>query len=208
MTLADYGYSPEPFAKLFILFVLLLSVITVLGVVIYILHSLAYYEMSKTLKFKKDWYGFVPFLRDMSCGNIASEKENSTFGKILTALSVCFSISMLIYVIFSGISFINLIFEADAAMVDGLTALPKDALNSFKIFSFQNILLLTFGLAYKVMRIVGEFKIYRKFAPAYSVVFLIVGLIIPVATPIILYSIRKKMPYKDEPPKATFDFSV
>ena len=45
-------------------------------------------QLPKTLKLKNEWFGFVPFLRDISCGNIASGKEKSRLGYALVLSSV------------------------------------------------------------------------------------------------------------------------
>ena len=98
MTLADYGFSPEPFSTLFILIVLLLGVVFVIGLIIYALKAVAYYDMSKTLQIKSEWFGFIPFLRDIACGNIAEGKQKSRYGVTLIALSIVYTVFSLIYV--------------------------------------------------------------------------------------------------------------
>lgn len=206
MTLADYGYSPEPFAMLFVLFILLFAVAAVLGAIIYIIHALAYYEMSKKLQLKRDWYGFVPFFRDMACGNIASGREKSRFGRLLAVFSALYACFSLIFIAFFGVSFINLVFEADSAMLNGLSELPKDAFLTFNSLIIPAALMLVTGIAYKVMRLIGEFRIYRKFAPSSAVLFLILGIIIPVLTPIFLFSIRKSSPVGEKTSQSIFDF--
>lgn len=206
MTLADYGYSAEPFEMLFVLFVLLFAVAAVLGIVIYVIHALAYYEMSRAMGLKKDWYGFVPFLRDMACGNIASGKEKSRYGRVLTVFSVLYTVFSLIFAAFYGVAFIKLIFEADSAMLNGLSELPDGALAVFKPLIIPAVLMLVTGITYKIMRIVAEFRIYRKFAPSSAVVFLILAILLPFLAPIFLFSIRKNPAAPEVQEASRFDF--
>lgn len=207
MTLADYGFSPEPFSTLFILIVLLLGVVFVIGLIIYALKAVAYYDMSKTLQIKSEWFGFIPFLRDISCGNIAEGKQKSRYGVTLIALSIVYTVFSLIYVCILGTVLINMIFEADSAMLKGLSELPKEYMESaFKTLIVPSVLMMVSGVAYKVMRIIGEFRIYRKFAPSSAVAFLILGIIIPVLTPFFMFSIRKNLPAEEKSETATFDF--
>lgn len=205
MTLTDYGYTPEPFALLFIMFVLLFSVVAILAIIIYVIKALALYELSKTLKLKNDWFGFVPFLRNISCGNIASGKEKSRLGYVLVLFSVfCFVFSIAFLCIF-GSCFINLIFEADSAMLEGLSQLPREALNSFNSAIISAVIMCVFAIIYKILRIISEFKIYKKFAPSYALLYVILGIILPFLTPFFLFSIRKNTSYQ-KTEQSRFDF--
>lgn len=195
MTLANFGLTESAVTILIFLYAALFLLIFSAALILFYLKGFGIYRMSRTLKIKRSWQAFVPFLNVAAFGKIAdaSNGKKSSYEKILF---VFYTLKTLVFAVFLGlaISFlVKLIFAADQAVFDGKELSSKIFFEAISpVIAFLISVLLC--LIYNIINAVCAVKVYKKFGDDAAVLKAIIGVLIPITFPCFVYSICKNEP--------------
>ena len=169
--LTKLGLSAAGVSVLFVLSYLFCLVLTVLFLVLFFIKAVSLYKMSLKKEVKNEWFCFAPILNTVVLGKLADGKsEGKGFYKIiLPILSLLTLIFSVISVISVGVSFVNIIFAADAAVSSNL---PLDAVLTFPIINSAIWILMTAICLFicKVVRVIAEYNVFSAFGVKNAVI--------------------------------------
>ncbi len=195
-SLSSIGLTPETTKILFVFYFILGLASAALAVTFYVLKAVGIYRMSKSLGFRGRWFAFVPYFCDFAYGKLAGagDKENpKKFAKILLGLDIVASALMVFSVLLMSLSFIDLIFAADNALLNNET-LDTASLQSFIIPLVFMIAALFVYVAYYIVFYVCTYKIFKVFAKQNAVLYLVLSILFSFLLPIFLFINKDNQP--------------
>ena len=168
-----------------------------MGIVFYILQSLGIYTVAKRRGIRKPWLAWIPMGDAWIMGSISDQYQYVKMGKITNRRKV---LLILYIVLLAAVALLvgSTVGATVHAMLsnDGVVALGVGGL----LLSYFAIIGLSIAMA--VMEYIALYDIFRSCNPDNSVVFLILGIFIPVTLPFFLFFNRKKddgMPPRKQP---------
>ena len=201
-SLSSIGLAPETIKILFVFYFVLGLVSAALAITFYVLKAVGIYKMSKSLGFRGRWFAFVPFFCDFAYGRLAGagNKENpKKFAKLLLCLNIVASVLIMFSVLLMSLSFIDLLFAADNALLNNET-LDTASLKTFIAPIVVTLVALAVYLVYYIVFYVCTYKVFKIFAKDNAVLYLVLSIIFSFLLPIFLFINRDNRPEIDGKP--------
>lgn len=199
MTLSNFGLSVENLTALILLYSLLFLVIAVIGAVLFFLKGFGIYKMSRALKIKRSWYGFVPFLNIFAFGRLAdaTNRKQTNNRALITAVYILKTLLAFIFAVLFVIALVELLFAADKAVFNG-EKLDSDVFYVFKTTFFVLCATFIFKIIYAIITAVYAAKIYKLFGVRTANLNAVLGFIFPVLLPFFVYAVSKNDPHEQK----------
>lgn len=195
MTLADFGLTHSSVTALIILYLSLFILIFSCILALFYIKGFGIYKISRKLKIKRSWYGFLPFANIFAFGRISdvTSKKKSHYGAWLTFLYSVSRILMAVFVVLGIIFAVKLLFAADKALFEEK---ELDAKIFKGLLAPVLCLLLSalFNLFYWIVNTFCAVRVYRLFGASHPVAFAVLGLFIPILFPCFVNSVCKNDP--------------
>jgi len=195
LTLASFGLTPENLTVLILLYSLLFLIVFAIGMFLFYINGFGVYKMSRNLKIKRSWYGFIPFLNVFAFGRIAdavSSKKTNNRSLLITVyiLKTLFYVSFIVLLVVYSV---ELIFAADEAVFNG-KKLDPDIFYIFTPAFYLFCVAVIFDTIYRIINAVCAAKIYKLFGSKAFVFKSVIGIFIPIIIPFFVYSVCKNDP--------------
>lgn len=195
MTLENFGLTPENLTALIFLYLSLFLIVGVIGIILFYIKGFGIYKMSRNLKIKRSWYGFVPFLNIFAFGRLsdaANSKKTNNRALLITVytLRTLFGIAFFVLLISASV---ELLFAADKAVFKG-EKLDSDIFYSFAPAFYMLCVSVLLYLLYGIINAVCAAKIYKLFGDSSAVLKAVIGFFIPITIPFFIYSFCKNDP--------------
>lgn len=199
MTLADFGLTEAAVTTLVFLYIFLILFILFCVAVLFYLKGFSIYKMSRKLKIKRSWYGFLPFFNIYAFGRIADSAEikKSEHRKSLITVYALSRLAVISYTVSAIVFSVKLFFAADTAVFQGKELDPEifgGLIPSIIVFAVSAIL----TIIYYIINSVCAAKIYRLFGINAAKTKAVLGFFIPLFVPIFLYSACKGEPNENK----------
>ena len=187
----------------------ILALIAVVSVVFWVFWSLGLYKIAKRRGIRSPWLAWIPVGNQWILGSVSDQYQHLIQGKVTSRRKILLILNAVGMAVGVG-SGILTVLQAIAAQTDvGVVA-----------FGLIGMLvpLLTWGVGVTVMVFshICSYDLYRSCDPKNAVVFLVLGILLPVCEPFFYFSCRKKdlgmvvprtdMPEPAELPKAGPEF--
>lgn len=196
MTLANFGLTEGAVTTLIFLYAALFILIISAALILFYLKGFGIYKMSRSLKIKRSWQGFVPFLNVAAFGKIAdaSSSKKSSYKKTLLTLYILKILSAVAFLAVLVSFLVKLFFAADSAVFNNTDLNSKIFLKAIPavICFCVNVL---FCLIYNIVNAVCAVKVYNKFGEKAAALKGFIGFLIPITFPCFVYSICKNDPF-------------
>lgn len=189
----------EIFGSVVVLFGLIGSFSSIVGIALYVLNGIGLYEMAKKMNFSNPWISFIPFANVFALGRIAERyvKRDGTKSAKFSIVLLCFYIieiiSLVIFIAFLAFAVISLIAKAEIAINDG----GSMALSMFNvvipviIFYF---ILLAVAVTYNIFYYVAYWRVMSIFCNENATLFTILSIFFNFLAPIFIFVNRKREP--------------
>lgn len=184
---------------LIFLYALLFLAVAIIGVALFYIKGFGIYKMSRNLKIKRSWYGFVPFFNIFAFGRL-SDAANSKKTNNRTLLVTIFVFKILLFIaflVFTVIFAVELLFAADAAVFNG-EKLDSEIFYAFTPAFYLLCVTVFFEILYRIVTAVCAAKIYKFFGVKSYVVSAVVGFFLPILIPFFVMSACKNDPKNDQ----------
>ena len=202
-SLSSLGLAPETIKILFVFYFILGLASSAMAVTFYVLKAVSVYKMSGTLGIRGRWFAFVPFFCDYAYGRLAgaANKENpKKFAKLLLFFNIIASALITVSVLLFSLSFIDLIFAADEALLNSET-LSIAALKTFIAPLVITAVALIVCLVYYIVYYVCTYKIFKIFAKENAVLYTVLSVLFTFLLPIFLFINKDNRPFAEERPQ-------
>lgn len=195
--LAELGLSAPAVSAVFVLIFLVNCIFVFLCAAFFYIKAVAIFKIANKKEIKNSWFAFVPFSNLVVSGkiaNLSSAKKcgkKAHFEKALIAQAVMVWVLVIASVIMLTVSFVNIIFAADAAMAQNV---DMGAVLSFPIIESRWLLIATAAmmLIFKIQKTVVLKNILNLYCVKATVILAVLAFIIPVLSPLFLISLCKE----------------
>ena len=191
--MSPYYYNELPttgtdayFERTFAILLLgILGVVLLFGLISWILSSVGLHKVAKRRGIRHAWLAWLPIGCDWVLGSISDQYQHLVQGKvtsrrkILPILSVAIIVAAIVYVVFTVMAELMLI---DGEAVGG----------ALLAVGIPYLLFLGVYITAMVFLHICNYDFYRSCKPESAVVFLVLGIILPVCQPFFYFSCRKK----------------
>ena len=179
------GADEEMMMSVLLILLGVLAVALLVSVIFWIISSLSLQSIARRRGIRNAWLAWVPIGNQWILGSIADQYQHLIQGKITSRrkiLLILSLVSMLIGMcngVFSAFLSTGVLTEEEAGAVVLLSAIP-------------NILGAGIGIATMVFYHICNYDFYRSCNPRNAVVFLVLGIVLPVCQPFFYFACRKK----------------
>lgn len=199
MTLKNFGLNPQNLTALIFLYISLILIVAVIGITLFYVKGFGIYKMSRNLKIKRSWYGFVPFFNVFAFGRLAdAANEKKTNNRSL--LVVLYILKTILYVAFFLVLIIfavNLLFAADEAVLKG-EKLDSDIFYALSPAFYLLCVSVVLDILYGIVNAVCAVKVYKLFGVKSPVAIAVIGFFIPFTIPFFVCSVCKNEPHNKQ----------
>lgn len=159
-----------------------------IGLVLYLLKAFGLYKMAKTLGIKNAGLAFVPVVGDYMLGKVAEApidgKKPMRFGLILLLLNIAS------FVLGSAFTFYTVVMDIISEMESISTGMTAGT--GFAGYMVGYLATLGVSIVYAVFYYMALYRIFKVFAPDYTVAFLLLSMFISGAVNVLFFIIRNK----------------
>ncbi len=184
------------------IFLVSLSVILLASSVLaYIFHGISYYTISKNRGYNKPWLAWIPIASSYLMGAVADDigrrKGKATNWRIwllvLNLLALLASI-VILPVMFASLSSVmpGQGFFRNFNSNNFYSVPPRSDISIIVLTQLLSVGANLISLAVAVIHYIALYKIFQDYAPQNTVVFLVVSILIGIAEPFIVFSLRNK----------------
>lgn len=200
MTFADFGLTEANVTALVFLYILLFSLILLGMAVLFYLKGFGIYKMSRKLKIKRSWYGFLPIFGVFAFGRIAdsAQRKKTGYRNGLISLYAISRITGIVSAVLALAFSVKLLFAADTAVFGGVELNP-DIFKGLMPAVIMLVVSLVFTVTYWVLNSICAAKVYKLFGLNASKLKAVLGFIIPILLPCFVYSVCKNDPNEAKP---------
>ena len=193
-TLYEQGVTSAPFEQLFLLFLSLFTVIGILTLIFYVLKCAALHDMAKTLGIKNEWRSFVPVLSSSVLGRTAegNREKTSVWAVCMVIISLLTSLFALMSLAVGGTAIIRIFFAADKAVALGKNSVEAAAIENLTKALVPFIITVAISVVQYVLQCICCYKIFKIFAPKKAVVYTVFGILFNFLMPIFLFASRNE----------------
>ena len=192
----------EVFAVMASVYVIMLLVLAVIGLVIYILRSIALTRLSQNRGFSNPWIGWIPFCGGYALGRISDDinikrGKMSNHRKILLGTNIAVGVLELLGLGIMMPGFVSLFrysFNYGTSNADAVVAAPVLA------GCFLIMIGCIVAIVYAVFNYIALYNVFKDYAPNNAVLYLVLSLLVGGSDTVILFIIRNKMPVPPMPP--------
>jgi len=195
LTLENFGLTPENLTVLIFLYISLFLIVAVIGIILFYIKGFGIYKMSRNLKIKRSWYGFVPFLNVFAFGRLSDAvnfKKTNNRALLIAVYTLKTILSIAFFVLLVSAS-VELLFAADKAVLKG-EKLNSDIFYTFAPAFYMLSGCVILGLLYGIVNAVCAAKIYKLFGEKSAAIKAVIGFFIPITIPFFIYSVCKNDP--------------
>lgn len=193
-TFEDLGLSYSTVTMLVGLFLAGAAILAVLGVIFHVLRAAGICDMSSSLGIKNPWYSFVPVLDAYAFGRLSARGKKSAVSVVYAVIELIFWGLAAAVAVTAVFGWIDLLFAADKALAAGKELSAADFSVISKII-LPMFLLGIVAVARKVFSAICAYKVFKIFKPNLAVVFTVISVVLSVALPILLFSVRNNSPF-------------
>ena len=199
MTLSNFGLSVENLTALILLYALLFLVIAVIITVLFYLKGFGIYKMSRTLKIKRSWYGFVPVLNVFALGRLAdvADKKDTNIRKTILTLYILKTVLSVVFTVFLISGLVEVLFAADAAVFEG-EKLKSDVFYCLAPAFYLLCGAVILNFVYQIVNAICAAKIYSVFGASAPKFNAMLGFILPIFIPFFIYTVSKNDPIEQK----------
>lgn len=190
------GEEMAALAGFYVVYFLLIIAISLIS---YIFASLGYHTMAKRRGIEKAWLAWIPVGELWILGSISDRYQLQTHyrtknkRKALLILQVILIVLLVLLMIFVGTTVLSLIKVMQNEnpyypFVDYL----KPVRDNLKDLVCLYFVLLGVAVATTVVQYMALYDLYRSCDPGSSVLFLVLSILLPIVTPFLVFSVRRK----------------
>ena len=191
--MSPYYYNELPttgtdayFERTFAILLLgILGVVLLFGLISWILSSVGLHKVAKRRGIRHAWLAWLPIGSEWVLGSISDQYQHLVQGKVTSRRKILLSLSLAGIVV--GIAYVVL------AAVIGIMVEVEGRMDLTPLVVMIPYLLLM-GISITVMACyhICNYDLYRSCKPESAVVFLVLGIILPVCQPFFYFACRKK----------------
>ncbi len=167
------------------LFLVIFAVILVVALVFWIFRSLGLHAIAKRRGIRHAWMAWIPIGSQWVLGSVSDQYQHLVLGKVTSRRKIMLVLNALGVAVGIGGGILTVVQTIAAQTNVGVVA-----------FGISGMLapLLTWGvgIATLVFNHICSYDLYRSCNPGNAVVFLVLGIILPVTEPVFYFSCRKK----------------
>lgn len=203
----EYYGDEAAFAVALGIVLVVFAVIGILGLAAYIMHSLSLHTIAKRRGLKNAWLSWIPVGQDWILGTVSDQYKyltqgrNQSWRKVLLWLAAASAVLGAMTGVNSVVSSIQIAL-GESYMSDGQLAssMLMPAMGNMLLSLLSSVLSIT---AF-VFRCMCKYDLYRSCEPRNAVLFLVLGIIIPITDPFFMLYCRNRdngMPPRKPEPK-------
>ena len=191
--MSPYYYNELPttgtdayFERTFAILLLgILGVVLLFGLISWILSSVGLHKVAKRRGIRHAWLAWLPIGSEWVLGSISDQYQHLVQGKVTSRRKILLSLSLagivvgIAYVVMAAV--IGIMVEVEGRM--DLTPL---------VVMIPYLLLMGISITVMVFYHICNYDLYRSCKPESAVVFLVLGIILPVCQPFFYFACRKK----------------
>lgn len=163
----------------------ILAVVALVGLVLWVLRSSALHKIAKRRNIRHAWLAWIPLGGSWILGSVSDQYQHLVRGKVTSRRKILLLLSLVSMFLGLGNGIVTII-QAIMAQTD-----VRAVAWAFATMS-SSLLVWACGLATLVFNHICNYDLYRSCNPQTSVVFLVLGIVIPITEPFFYFVNRKK----------------
>lgn len=163
----------------------ILAVVALVALVLWVLRSSALHKIAKRRNIRHAWLAWIPLGGSWILGSVSDQYQHLVRGKVTSRRKILLLLSLVSMFLGLGNGIVTII-QAIMAQTD-----VRAVAWAFATMS-SSLLVWACGLATLVFNHICNYDLYRSCNPQTSVVFLVLGIVIPITEPFFYFVDRKK----------------
>lgn len=163
----------------------ILAVVALVALVLWVLRSSALHKIAKRRGIRHAWLAWIPLGGSWILGSVSDQYQHLVRGKVTSRRKILLLLSLVSMFLGLGNGIVTII-QAIMAQTDVMAVAWAFATMS------SSLLVWACGLATLVFNHICNYDLYRSCNPQTSVVFLVLGIVIPITEPFFYFVNRKK----------------
>lgn len=163
----------------------ILAVVALVALVLWVLRSSALHKIAKRRNIRHAWLAWIPLGGSWILGSVSDQYQHLVRGKVTSRRKILLLLSLVSMFLGLGNGIVTII-QAIMAQTD-----VRAVAWAFATMS-SSLLVWACGLATLVFNHICNYDLYRSCNPQTSVVFLVLGIVIPITEPFFYFVNRKK----------------
>ncbi len=198
---------PESFAIVQSLISMFSSVFSLLT---YVAISYGLYSIAQACGIRNPWLAWIPFGRDYILGSVAdhqterNESRTTKYRKRLLALNIVTTVLAVILCIALIVVVVIALMNSGSTLETDPDLLADNILSNSLVLVVVGLMLSAAAIAYSVFFYIAIYKVYQLVDPKNAVLYIVLTILIGIASPIIFFIIAKKHPVYVNEENTTF----
>ena len=163
----------------------ILAVVALVALVLWVLRSSALHKIAKRRGIRHAWLAWIPLGGSWILGSVSDQYQHLVRGKVTSRRKILLLLSLVSMFLGLGNGIVTIV-QAIMAQTDVMAVAWAFATMS------SSLLVWACGLATLVFNHICNYDLYRSCNPQTSVVFLVLGIVIPITEPFFYFVNRKK----------------
>ena len=168
-----------------VIMLVLLVVLWAYAIAAYVLHSLGLYKIAKRRGIRHAWLAWLPIGCDWVLGSISDQYQHLVQGKITARRRILLILEVASIVV-------GVVYVGTTAMAEIMAVADGSVGGVLLAVGIPYLLFLGVYVATMVFFHICNFDLYRSCNPRNAVVFLVLGIVLPVCQPFFYFACRKK----------------